>query len=178
MAVQNVELREKLRNDAGFRARFMDEVLLQLAADAGLISDDGEFLDPEANLQQSPIDARIAGRPVIHYYGLSLEQVENMGLSQEEIEQLSQYVTLESNPNLNFDPTAAANGPLKMHPGAVMWTPPPPLSPEDQSSQNPSGQVAAETANTPAAVAQDAVIQGADKPKNTPKSTPPVEDPK
>jgi hypothetical protein len=157
MAEVSVELRERLRNDQAFRDRFMDEVLLQLAIDSDLVDKEGNFMDPNANMRQNAVDARVGGRPVFHYFGLSLEQVENMGLSQEEIEQLGQYMELKSDPDSVGDPTAFANGPLQAHPGASLWSPPPPLPPDQASTQNPSGATAAETANTPAAVSPMAV---------------------
>ena len=88
----SASFRDRLRGDRIFRERFMDEILIQIADKLGIIDENGEFQDPNSGVVQSPIDVSIAGKPVHHYYGLSLAQIRTMGLSEADIDLLRVYI--------------------------------------------------------------------------------------
>jgi hypothetical protein len=87
--------RERLRGDRNFRDRFLEEVLIMIAVQSGMVNPEtGELADDRMQRRVTQPRVVIAGRPLRHYYGQSEESLDRMGLTEEQKDQVRQYLNL------------------------------------------------------------------------------------
>lgn len=96
MSIQ--KLRARMAKEPRFRERVMQEVMLQIALGMGIINTGGSFADPAIESRVQAADPRVGGRPLRHYRGLTVQQLKGMGLSDKDLEVLSEHITFSDAP--------------------------------------------------------------------------------
>lgn len=119
-------LRERLRGEPAFRDRLMNELVLVLGLETGILSEDGAFVSDESQRVVEATDPMVGGRPLLHYMGLDATTIRAMGVDDAGIRTLQSYIVVPGVGMASAGPVAAEEEgeTPPAHPNAGDWTPP------------------------------------------------------